>query len=97
MKYDHWLPKLLSVIPGMRINAIVLFCTAYFYQPENEVSQRLVRHEKEHIRQQKEEGFLWFLIGYISEFLINLIKYRNFKEAYLNISYEIEARSAEEG
>ena len=95
MKFNHWLPKLLSKLPGMRINAIVLFYTAYFYQPEEKVSERLLRHEKEHIRQQEEEGFFWFLIKYISEFLINYVRYFSFREAYLKISYEVEARRAE--
>ena len=95
LHFNHWLPKSLSKLPGMRINAIVLFYTAYFYQPEEEVSERLLRHEKEHIRQQEEEGFLWFLINYISEFLINYVRYFSFQKAYRNIIYEIEARKAE--
>ena len=89
MKYNHWLPKLLNV------NAIVLFQTIYYAMPKEKVSNRLRRHEEKHVKQQEEEGFFWFLINYISEFLINYVRYFSFREAYLNISYEVEARRAE--
>ena len=95
LHFNHWLPKVLSLLPGIRIAGIVLFYRAYFYQPKEQVSQRLLKHEKEHIKQQKEEGFLLFLIKYIYEFIVNFMRYWSFWKAYKNISYEIEARKAE--
>ena len=94
IKYNHWIPKLISLIPGIKINAIVLFKTAYFRQPKNEISLRLIRHEKEHVQQQREEGLL-FYSRYFYEYLCNLINYKNHYKAYYYISYEIEARKAE--
>jgi len=95
MEYNHWLPKLMSkLIPG-RVNGTVLFGTAYFYYPKEEVSGRLYRHEKAHLRQQERDGMLYFKLRYITEFLLNLLKYRSFFTAYYNISYEVEARAAE--
>ena len=88
MRYNHWLPKLLNV------NAIVLFQNIYYAMPEEQVSDRLRRHEEKHVEQQKEEGSLIFKIKYVYEFLINYIRYRKFWEAYMNISYEVEAREA---
>ena len=89
MKYNHWIPKLLKV------NAIVLFQTIYFAMTKNLVTERLIRHEKKHIEQQKKEGSIKFKIKYFLEYLKNLAKYRNHHRAYYYISYEIEARKAE--
>lgn len=89
MKYDHWLPKLLKV------NAIVLNKVIYFARPIEKVSARLMKHEKVHVRQQAQEGLL-FYFKYILEWLWNIPKY-NFdtQQAYRQISYEIEARIGE--
>ncbi|HMR18190.1 MAG TPA: hypothetical protein PKA53_02725 [Sphingobacterium sp.] len=51
----------------------------------------LVNHERIHIRQALEMLVLPFYIWYVIEFLYRLIKYRNFQQAYLNISFEREA------
>ena len=89
MKYNHWLPKTLKV------NAIVINKTIYFAMAADKVSDRLMRHEKEHVRQQEKEGFL-FYPKYFWEYLKNLVKYKNHNKAYWYISYEIKARKAEE-
>lgn len=95
IKYRHWLPKLLTkLIPGMTVNAIVIFGNIYFLKRKSMVSKKLFRHELVHVEQQEREGVL-FYIRYICEYLKNLIKYKNHTRAYLNISYEIEARKAE--
>lgn len=86
MYYNHWLPKLLKV------NAIVLFQTIYFSDNENEISKRLLEHEKVHVKQQERLGNFIFLIIYILEFLLNLIKYHSWFRAYYNISFEKYAR-----
>ena len=51
----------------------------------------LINHEKIHLRQQLELLIIPFFILYSFEFLIRLIKYRNWNLAYRNISYEREA------
>ena len=49
------------------------------------------RHERIHGRQQVEMLFLPFYLWYGIEYLVRALLYRNFKDAYYNISFEQEA------
>jgi hypothetical protein len=51
----------------------------------------LINHEKIHLKQQLELLIIPFFIFYSFEFLIRLIQYKNWKLAYMNISFEREA------
>lgn len=51
----------------------------------------LLNHEKIHLRQQIELFIIGFYIWYVIEFLIRILKYKTWSEAYLNISFEREA------
>jgi hypothetical protein len=51
----------------------------------------LINHEKIHLRQQLELLFVFFYSVYVLEFIIRLIQYKNWKQAYRNISFEREA------
>ena len=51
----------------------------------------LLNHEKIHLRQQIELLIIGFYIWYVVEFLIRILKYKTWSEAYLNISFEREA------
>ena len=55
----------------------------------------LLNHEKIHIRQQMEMLVLPFFLLYITEFLLGYIKYKNWHQAYKNISFEREAYANE--
>jgi hypothetical protein len=55
----------------------------------------LLNHERIHIRQQLELLIVFFFVWYILEFLLGLVKYKNRREAYHNISFEREAYSNE--
>ena len=55
------------------------------------VKDVLINHEKIHLRQQIELLIIPFFLIYVFEFLIRLIKYRNWDLAYRNISFEREA------
>jgi hypothetical protein len=55
------------------------------------INDRIINHEKIHLRQQIELLILPFYIWYIIEYLVKLIKYRNIDKAYRNISFEKEA------
>ena len=57
---------------------------------------RLIRHELVHVRQAARLGLPLFLLRYVSEFSRNLWRYRSIHSAYSNLSFEIEARAAEE-
>ena len=63
---------------------------------EPAVFERLMRHELAHVRQVRELGLLRFLWRYVGEFAANWWRLRNFAAAYASISYEVEARRAEE-
>lgn len=51
----------------------------------------IINHEKIHLRQQIELWWIVFFVWYLIEFLIKLIKYKNWDNAYKNISFEKEA------
>lgn len=51
----------------------------------------LINHEKIHIRQQLEFLILPFFVWYLFEFFIRFVHYRNWHQAYRNISFEREA------
>lgn len=51
----------------------------------------VVTHESIHLKQQIELVWIIFFLWYFSEFLIKMIKYRNWSVAYRNISFEREA------
>lgn len=53
--------------------------------------QRLINHEKIHLRQQIEMLWLFFFLFYLTEYLINLIQYQDANTAYREISFEKEA------
>ena len=58
---------------------------------------RLLRHELAHVKQVTRHGLILFLVRYVAEFLRLLWRYRSFNAAYSNISFEVEARAAEDG
>jgi hypothetical protein len=55
----------------------------------------LLNHENIHIKQQLELVVVFFFIWYGIEFLIRLMRYKNKREAYYNISFEREAYTKE--
>ena len=58
--------------------------------------QRLLRHELAHVRQVNRHGLILFLVRYIAEFSSLLVRERSINTAYRKISFEVEARAAEE-
>lgn len=65
-----------------------------FYCREG-LSERLFKHESEHVRQKTKEGTFIFYTKYVAKFIFNICRMFNWKEAYRAISYEVEAREAE--
>jgi len=51
----------------------------------------LINHERIHLRQQVELLILPFYLWYVTEYLINRLRYKDAKTAYRNISFELEA------
>lgn len=58
--------------------------------------ERLLRHELAHVRQVVRHGLIVFLARYVFEFVRQFWRERSFAAAYAKISFEVEARSAEE-
>jgi hypothetical protein len=54
-------------------------------------NQSLLNHERIHLKQQLELLILPFYVIYLIEFAIRYIRLKDFKSAYLNISFEQEA------
>lgn len=54
-----------------------------------------IAHELVHFNQIQEAGLIKFYSKYLWDYIKNLIKYRNHKEAYMNIPYEVEAYAEE--
>jgi hypothetical protein len=55
--------------------------------------RRLLIHEGVHVQQYAEHGKLGFLYRYFKEYLVNLVRMRSHRQAYLAISFEKEARA----
>ena len=77
-----------NLVPkGMCLNLFGLYLT-----PDVSMIDRHVEnHERIHTAQQKELLFIPFYILYILEWLVLLCRYRNWDEAYMNVSFEREA------
>ena len=77
-----------NIIPFKGFSALtiwpIIFC-------RRELHDMDITHETIHCEQQLEMLILPFFLWYVVEWLIRLILYRNFYEAYRNISFEQEA------
>ncbi len=63
----------------------------YWTRSAHWIDKYVINHEKIHTAQQRELLFVPFYILYLFEWAVRLLQYRNFKEAYYNISFEREA------
>jgi hypothetical protein len=59
----------------------------------HEGNQKLLAHELVHVRQFAEQGRLRFLASYLAAYLVNLVRLRRHRAAYLAIPAEEEARA----
>ncbi|WP_323788359.1 hypothetical protein [Psychroserpens sp.] len=74
---------------------ITIFPFVFLKHKHLKTDINLVNHEKIHLRQQLELLIIPFYLWYGIEFFIRLIVYKNWNEAYKNISFEREAFSNE--
>ena len=107
IKYDHWFAPMIPFIKDKnKIYGKVIGKTIYLSHPKEimlkrdkngqYVYKRLLRHEFQHVYQMYEESTIIYLIKYGFKFCINMFKhYFNPRQAYLNISYEKDARDSE--
>jgi len=82
------IPVWLSYIAPISIGAITL---GFIVLSRNEMSEQTRRHETIHFQQFLETAFVGFLLVYIFDWIIGLIKYKDGQMAYCQIRAEIEA------
>lgn len=63
----------------------------------NSIDQKsMIVHELVHQDQMKKFGIFGFYAIYLTDYLFNLIKYKDHEKAYFNIPFEIEAYKIQE-
>lgn len=86
-KFNHWLPVLLKT------DGVTLGNHIYYKSPNP--PHQLKKHELKHVDQYSERGIAIFLFLYLVEYCIGRLRGLDHQQAYLNISFEVEARKAE--
>ena len=82
------------VVPkGFR--GFTFFPFVFLFDKKDKLNLVLLNHERIHIRQQLELLIVLFFIWYGIEFLVRLVRYKNRRVAYYNISFEREAYANE--
>ncbi|WP_294822668.1 hypothetical protein [uncultured Flavobacterium sp.] len=71
--------------------AMAIFPFIFVHDKKMRDDEVLINHERIHLRQQIELLILPFYLWYVTEYLINRLRYKDAKTAYRNISFEREA------
>jgi hypothetical protein len=71
--------------------AMALFPFIFVHDEKMKQNRVLINHERIHLRQQAELLVLPFYIWYVTEYIVNRLRYKDAKKAYRNISFEREA------
>lgn len=83
-------PFLAPGFHGMTVGRLILLL-----RDDDQTGRRvLLAHELVHVEQYAQLGTMRFLRGYLREYVANLWRLRNHRQAYRAISFEAEARSA---
>jgi hypothetical protein len=94
--YPWWLrPFLASDVIAITLGRTI-YLSGKATARSSDYLSRLVRHELAHVQQVNRHGLIPFLVRYVAEFLRLLARERSVNTAYRNISFEVEARAAEE-
>lgn len=95
--YPFWLrPFIARNVVAITLGRRIYLLPSFLQRSPDEVT-KLIRHELAHVAQVQRHGLLIFLILYVAEFVKHLRRTRSFDAAYREISFEVEARRAEEG
>ena len=96
----NWIFRyLLKGYLGITLFPFILYTTKYMNGlslPQDRID-KLLRHEKRHLKQQIVFLIIPFYLIYVANYLINLIKYKDHQKAYRNILFEIDARKHTNG
>lgn len=83
------------LLKNTKISGITLFPFIVLRKPEYRFDERLINHEKIHLRQQLELLIIFFYLWYVMEYFYWLFKLKNHFLAYQSISFEREAYAME--
>lgn len=87
------IPKYLSYLAPIEITAITL---GFIVLSSGEMSDITKNHETIHFQQYLETGFIGFLLIYLYDYVVALIKHRDGKKAYLSLRAEKESYNMHE-
>ena len=73
-----------------------VFVRSEFFDHEDTIPMRLLAHEVAHVAQFERDGFLGFLMRYVWDYAKGIARGLGDRRAYLEISYEREARRVAE-
>lgn len=73
-----------------------VYITSRMFDASGELPLSLVIHETTHVAQYLRDGYAGFLTRYVKDYLANLARGMNDRDAYLAIPHEIEARKTEQ-
>jgi hypothetical protein len=79
------------VVRSLPANAMALYPFMLFKSKLQKTDPLIINHEQIHFRQQLELLILPFYILYLLHYLLNLIRYKNHGQAYMQICFEREA------
>jgi hypothetical protein len=82
-----------TFLPFKGFTAINLFGIIVVRKEYLPLTKRIINHEAIHTHQIKELLFVGFYVWYLTEWIVRLIYYRNFKKAYRAVCFEQEAFS----
>jgi hypothetical protein len=89
IKENSWIARIAAWKLGSRSVAIVLGSTIHLHNASRDEflkNERWVKHERCHLQQFREHGYLGFIFKYLWE---------SIRHGYQNNRYEVEARQAE--
>lgn len=89
-----WFPALLQGGRFDALYAVTFRQTTWWTVGTDMISDAWRRHEDCHKAQYARDGWFLFTRRYIWQWLAGIFKYRSITQAYLNVSYEVEARQA---
>lgn len=94
VKYNSWVFQLPMLYD---YDGICIGRTIHVRFSPEATSPTLLRHEAVHQEQMDRHGVLGFYAIYAKDFVVNLFKFKlDWKKAYLNIPFEIEAYMRQE-
>ncbi len=80
-------------VPSLRVLGLAFY--PFVFVKNKKPGEKLLHHERIHLRQQLEMGFLLFYLWYFIEYFVRYLQYGTHYLAYRNISFEREAFSQE--